>query len=393
MEQPFYSVAERRILLAIASGAVSQSALVKSLRLTPATISQQISKMVGSGLLKEEAGKATTGRGRPRLRLRLNPNAFVTAGLDFGAGHVRGVLLSADGKALRWRETARVWTDAREALQAADVILKDLREALPNTVPLVALGIADPGTVDVVSGTSVGAVNIAGWRNLHLREWFAYSAPRIIIRSSAQMKCHAEILHGGLEGVRNGLYVDLGLGVGAALLLDGRVFGGDRGLAGELGHVCVNPDGVACSCGGYGCLETECSGRALALRAERILGADGRPWDALKAAVAAKSGNLKARAIFERAGCLLGRALAGACNLLSPERIVLGGGLSGAADLLLHPALRVMTDQALDPARPYPEIEVSPLDASEAGAFGAALAAMVDFLEIHPPSRRERPGQ
>lgn len=375
------SGASRRIMCEILAGVSSRVGLQQRLGLSAATVSQQIGQMLREGLLLDlEVPAKGGGRlGRPRMLLSPNPRAFAAAGLDFGAGHLRAGLFGADGSLIWWSETTRVWRGAVEALGAARRVLRKLLAVVPPGTPLLGVGIADPGMVETETGRSIGAVHIPGWRNLCLPELLPGCGRRTIVHSSAQMKGLAEMLRGGLQGVREGIYVDLGLGVGAAIILDGGLFYGHRGLAGEFGHLCVNPAGRTCTCGGRGCLETECSGRAIAAAAaggrER-----GRRRTAADVARAAREGDPSARAIYDHAGRMLGLALSGVLNFLDPQCVVLGGGVSAAGDLLLKPATRVLSKQALGASRALPSISISKLAASEAGAFGAASAVMLDFL-------------
>lgn len=381
----------RRILRGILCGAGSRAGLQKALGLSPGTISEQIAGMVRAGLLVEAAAPSNASRGRPRIGLQAHPRTFAAAGLDFGSGHLRGGLFSADGQVLGWLEISRVWNHAEEALGAAKLMLPRLLAALPLGTPLLGLGIADPGMVETGSGRSLGAVHIPGWQDFRLADVMTVCGPRVVVRPSAQMKGLAEMLHGGLRGVRNGVFLDLGMGVGAALMLEGHVLGGHRGLAGEFGHVCVNPSGLDCTCGGRGCLETECSGRAIASAAAKartdgtLLGNSlllrGRSPDAQAVARAALAGDPLARKIYGRAGRMLGIALGGLIKLLDPEYVIVGGGLSAAGDLLMDPAKEVLRSQALCASAGLPAIRFSPLSLTQVGALGAASSVMLNYLE------------
>lgn len=222
-------------------------------------------------------------------------------------------------------------------------------------------------------------------------EWTAYPLAAtlggrlgvpVAVCNDARAFTLAELRLGAGRGCRDLVAVTLGTGVGGGVVSDGRVHLGARHRAGELGHVVVAPDGLPCGCGSRGCLETVASAPAIVAAAARVVwqglaseladACDGEPGklDVPTVAAVAGAGDRVAGEVLEGAARALGAALASACTLLAPERIVVGGGVSGALDLLrptIHEAIR--TRVRLSDPPPVLAAELGP----RAGAIGAAL--------------------
>ncbi|HSK15732.1 MAG TPA: ROK family protein [Gaiellaceae bacterium] len=250
-----------------------------------------------------------------------------------------------------------------------------------------ALGVGIPSTIDQRSGRAVTSVNIplAGvdLRD-RLRERFGVP---VAIENDANAAALAEHVLGAGRGARHMVMLTLGTGVGGGLLLDGRLYRGALGAAGELGHITIDVNGPPCqgACPGRGHLEAFASGTAvdeLAARtaAERPDGdlgravAAGREADARLAVELAAEAPGDARDLLEHAGFHLGVGIASHVNVFNPEVVVVGGGLAQAGELLLAPARRVVAEQALSPARD--EVRIVPGElGGEAGLAGSALVA------------------
>jgi len=391
----------RRIMLEVfRARKTSRAWLQQCLELGPPSISNYSSEMIRNGLLVEcpvDGPGTERGRGRPEMELRVAPGAFCMIGLDIGAGHLRGVLCAADCSVLAGEEVNRKWKHARHAVAAAGELLRRLAAKAPRGVRLIGYGLGDPGIVDRETGTSISAANIPGWAGLQLSAMLPSPGNGLsVVRPSPAMKCLAEYLLGGLRGVRDAVYVDLGLGIGGAVLADGRILSGAHGLAGEFGHICVNPQGRRCACGARGCLETEAGGMAIAKAAREVLRANSRAEasimrsqagaiDAARVAAAAAAGDSAALEIFQSAGSFLGLALASVANLLDPSKFLFGGGLSSAGELLLGPARKSFEARCLVRSCNRNAWEISALAKDQAGALGAACAVGLEFLQATEP--------
>jgi glucokinase len=248
-----------------------------------------------------------------------------------------------------------------------------------------AIGVGLPSTIDQREGRAVSSVNIplAGidFRD-HLTSAFGLPAA---IENDANAAALAEHRLGAGRGARHMVMLTLGTGIGGGLILDGKLYRGAVGAAGELGHMTVDLDGPPCqgTCPGRGHLEALASGTAAdRLAAERAqanpdgdLGraaAEGKVVDAKLAVDLAAAGPGDARDVLERVGFVLGTGIASYVNIFNPEVVVLGGGFARAGDLLFEPARKVVAERALPPGRDLVRI-VPALLGPEAGLIGAGL--------------------
>ena len=268
------------------------------------------------------------------------------AGVDVGGTKVAVLLVAADGTTLARAVrpmTSRSAPDGIEPIVAAIRAALDAAGATDGT--LVAIGVGVPGRVEP-DGVVRLAANL-GWRDVPLaaRLTAEFGVPCAVgndVRSAASGLLDHEVA----GGIRNLAYVAVGTGIGAGLVLDGRLHLGTRGMAGEIGHVVVDPDGAVCTCGQRGCLETVASGPAVARRAAEALAA-GRPSvlataDPLSAKAvydAAAGGDALACAIVDEVGRALARAIAALVLTCDLELVLLGGGVAGAGSVFLDPIL------------------------------------------------------
>lgn len=231
------------------------------------------------------------------------------------------------------------------------------------------LGSADARAVVIAGGIRPSTGEIT--QSPNLQQWEG-------VRLGAELSCEVvndangailgEAWVGGLSGTRSAILLTLGTGVGGGVLLDGKLWSGATGCAGELGHVPVRPEGPKCGCGSTGCLEMYSSGTAVARAA-------GAP-DAKEAERRARAGDANARAAFDGAADALGVVLAGLVNAFNPEAIALGGGMAGAFDLLAPRIEALIRARAFKLAREGLRIVPAKLG-NDAGLLGAARAAFL----------------
>ena len=294
----------------------------------------------------------TNRRGRP-LTVRL--------GLDLGGTNIKCAVV-ADGPRVLATDTC-----ANGAADGPDAVLARIAElgratAAPYGEPVTA-GLALPGHFDAERGTGVLLPNLLGdWvgRPIAGPAGERLGLPVTLVNDVRALTL-AELRVGAGRGARDLVCIALGTGVGGGVVIGGRLHLG-RGHAGEIGHTTVDPDGPPCGCGNRGCLDRMAG-------ADAIAAAAGQP-SVTAAAEAAWAGDATARAAFAQAGEYVGRVLAGAVVLLWPERIVVGGGVADAGDLLLEPLrAELRLRAAVAPEVPVARAELGPY----AGAVGAAL--------------------
>ncbi|WP_329029835.1 MULTISPECIES: ROK family protein [unclassified Streptomyces] len=325
---------------------------------------------------------------------------MVYGALDIGGTKIAGALVDESGNVIA---RARRATPARRPageLAAAVTAVQDELAAHPAWAGLTCLGIASAGPVDAAGGT-VSPVNIPAWRGFPLVELVRThpATPegiRPVLVGDAVAMTAAEHWLGAARGVANALCMVVSTGVGGGLVLDGRVHAGLTGNAGHIGHITVDLDGPRCPCGAPGCVEMFASGTAIAAHA-RALGwtapRDGAS-DAAAVAEAARGGDERARAAYERAARALAAAIAATAALVELERVVIGGGVAQAGEVLFAPLRRRTADYAvLDFVRDIPVVPAAlALDAGLVGA--AAVAAQAADVRAAGPvaALRFRPG-
>jgi predicted NBD/HSP70 family sugar kinase len=194
----------------------------------------------------------------------------------------------------------------------------------------------------------------------------------VYIGNDANLGALAEATFGAGRGVANLVYVMLATGVGAGLVLDGRVYEGDTGTAGELGHVVVAPDGLICRCGNRGCLETIAGARAIVQALRQSHGGDLALDDVLRLV---EAGDIGARRVVTDAGRAVGRALAGVCSVLDPRLVIVGGEVAAAGDVVLD-GIRESIELTMTPSAGH-AVRVVPGDlGGRAEVLGAIALAM-----------------
>lgn len=282
----------------------------------------------------EEQRHRGTGR-RPTL-LSLVPGAGFAVGIDIGHQHVRVIVCDLAGEPV-----AEQWSRAQvdEAPSATldlahDLVRRALREAAVAPQRVIGAGIGLAAPFDPATGEIRADGILPGWQGVvpetEMRRRLGIP---VQLANDADAGALGENVFGAGQGVSDMTYIRLSAGVGAGLILGGRPYGGARGIAGEVGHVCVKPDGLICRCGNRGCLETVASPVAVARQLEHVV--DRPSGDQLLGLIAA--GDRRALRAVADAGEAVGFALSAVVNVLNPELVVVGGELAAAGDALLDP--------------------------------------------------------
>jgi glucokinase len=316
----------------------------------------------------------------------LAPDACLALGLDVGGRFTRVIVLDTVGQTLFAQAVPTPVASSGTALLAElDMLARHALDSLgARRSSVCGLGVAFSGFIDNRSGTSINAPNIAGARDLPLQAALqaAFNLPVMVDDSSRAMTL-AEMRYGAGQGIENFLCVNIGAGIGMGIVVDGQLYRGGLGFAGEIGHIPVQPGGARCHCGNQGCLETLSSGWGIAARACDLLkqGAPsllhdltaGAPENVTAELVtqAAQAGDQLALDLLDSAGMWLGTALAAAVNLFSPQKVILTGGGIRSNETLLE-AVRATAERYVLPHTPRPlAFVVTQLD-QQAGALGAA---------------------
>jgi predicted NBD/HSP70 family sugar kinase len=360
------------VMKALAAGEkVTRAAVAAEVGLTRATVSTLVDELLAAGLVEERGAQRPGTVGRPGTALALSERGPAGVGAEVGIDHLAACVVDLRGAVRCHVETpaANRGRPAPEVLaELAELTARVTSEARERGLIPVGTTVAVPGLVGRDRGTVLRAPNL-GWEDVAVA---AALGRETVVENEANLGALAELWLGGHERLADFVHVSAEIGIGAALVVEGRLFRGARGFAGELGHVPVRPDGPLCSCGAHGCLETYAGEEAL-LRAAGI----GR-GPALRAAAA--DGNPAALRALEEAGAALGIALSGAVNLLDPQAVVVGGPLAELAPWLLPGIRRELADRVTD-RQWRPEDVVTSRLGRDGVLRGAAYSSVRTVLE------------
>lgn len=259
-----------------------------------------------------------------------------------------------------------------------------LKETKLTTKDIQGIGFGFPGQIDYTNGVVLNAPNIPGWTNVPIAKMIEDEFD-IPTRVDNDVRCAAlgELNYGAGKGCQNLICITVGTGIGSGLIINGKIVRGASNAAGEIGHIKLQMhDGPICGCGDTGCLEAFASGPAIVAMAEDYIKggkstkfreiANGNPLTPYIVCQAAKAGDPVAQRIFAIIGEYIGIGMAGVVNLLNPERIIVGGGVADAGELLINPLITALKSRAMKVAGATVEVIPAQLG-NTAGVIGASL--------------------
>jgi glucokinase len=310
-----------------------------------------------------------------------------TVGVDLGATKIFSLAALPDG---REAGSDRRPTLADQGPQAVighivDSVRAALAAAGAAEADLTAVGVAAPGPVDQERGVVRNPPNLPGWSAVPVVQILrdALGVP-VALENDADAAALGEHTFGAGRDFRNMIFITVSSGIGGGMILDGRLYRGATGAAGEVGHMVVNEDGPTCGCGQRGCLEALASGTAIAARAAALaaegkspllarLARESSPLTAKDVQRAALEGDTAAQRVIEEAGHYLGLGLVNLVHVFNPHGIVIGGGVSHMGDLILEPAREVVRRRCFPLSQEGLSIVAGVLG-DRAGALGAIVA-------------------
>lgn len=354
---------------------VSRAALAKRTGLTKPTVSKLVQELLDAGLLVEGRQPAVRASGRPMIPLSIARGSVLGVGLEIAADHLACLVTDLGGRVLH--EDARFGAYAGASVDdvaaALSELLDDALSPRPD-VPVAGICVSVPGRLGPDRATVLSAPNLA-WRDVplveRLRRLPSFRGPALTAGNDSMLAARTEVLRRPGESF---LFLHGETGIGGAVVLEGRIHGGEHGWAGELGHVTISPGGELCRCGRRGCLEAYASYHALR-------GRTGLPEDVrIEDLVAATAERLRSReAVMEMIGRPLGVVLANSMNVLDLSTVVLSGYFAPIA-AELEPVLREVVEAHALTAEVGPiEIQRSAADAHPA-LSGAAATALEPIL-------------
>jgi glucokinase-like ROK family protein len=374
---------------------VARSEMTEALGVSRSKISLEVGSLLEAGLLVED-GLAESEGGRRSSLLRIPRSAGLIAAADLGATSIDVALSTLGSELVAHRgEPADVREGPKAVLRRVKSLLSELLEEQSATRHDVrAIGVGVPGPVEQASGLLRSPPIMPGWDRFPIRDAFAgeYAAP-VFVDNDVNVMALGEHWGGVGKGVDNLLFVKIGTGIGGGIIADRSLYRGTQGCAGDIGHICVDPDGPVCSCGNRGCLEAMAAAPAIALKAERCAREGLSPslsgvleergeLSAKDVGEAASVGDYHALEIIRESGRLVGRVLATLVSTLNPSLIVIGGGVANIGHSLLAEIRSTVYRRSLPLATRNLPMVLSELD-EMAGVVGASVLAAEGVLTPH----------
>ncbi|MGW9437476.1 ROK family transcriptional regulator [Streptomyces sp. NPDC055607] len=325
---------ERVVRAVRMAGSLTQAEIARATGLSAATVSNIVRELKDGGTVEVTP---TSAGGRRARSVSLSGDAGIVIGVDFGHTHLRVAVGNLAHQVLAEEaEPLDVDASAAEGFDRAEHLVKRLILTTgigPDKVIGVGLGV--PGPIDVSSGTLGSTSILPGWSGINPAEELSgrLGVP-VHVDNDANLGALGELVWGGGRGVKDLAYIKVASGVGAGLVIDGRVYRGPGGTAGEIGHITLDESGPVCRCGNRGCLETFTAARYVL---PLLRPSHGPDLTMERVVQLAREGDPGCRRVIADVGRHIGSGIANLCNLLNPSRVVLGGDLAEAGELVLAP--------------------------------------------------------
>jgi len=376
------------------SSTISREALASGASFSKSRANAAVASLLEQGLLEATGEQVATG-GRRAETLRLSHRLGVLVSVAMGATGLEVGVLSPDLRTLAHHsEPADVRSGPTVVLARVRKLARELLKkcgARPRSV--IGIGIGVPGPVDFESGQLVNPPLMPEWDAYSIRDDLRadYAAP-VFVDNDVNVMALGELWH-LQRSLQNFLVIKVGTGIGCGIVCHGQVYRGADGAAGDVGHICVDPNGPRCHCGNLGCVEAMAAGPAIARAATEAANAGESP--PLKqmltrrrtlmlrdVAQASRGGDTAATAIVQRSGALVGQMLASVVNFYNPSHVFIGGGIQRVGPLFLAAVRHSVYQRSLALSTRHLDIRYSALG-ERAGLIGAAVLAMQESLKVH----------
>lgn len=378
---------------------ISRADIARTTGLSRSTVTELVDALLTTGLVAE-TGVGPSRGGRPPIVLEFQDAAGCLLGVDMGAAHVSVALTDLRGEVLAWEHVLHpVRTDPEGTRRLiADLCARCLASRTGSRRRLVGIGIAVPSPVDPEHPDQLSEIVLPDWKG---RTGFKSVAQRfkvpLLVDNDANLGALAERWWGAGRGIDDFAYVKVATGVGGGHFVGGRIYRGATGVAGEIGHMAIDPQGKPCICGLRGCLATLVGApalvdRAVELRARHPKSVLGRTRPTMEEVEdAALAGDPLGLQVVQEAAGHLGIAIAGLLNLMNPKLVIISGGLARLGDLLLDPLRDVILNRTLVSSRIAANVTTSELGPRSIAIGAATLvldAALSDPRLFPPPEER-----
>ncbi len=375
---------------------VSRAQLAVITGLNKSTVSSLVDELITRNLV-HETGSNSGGAGRPATMLEVNSQAGLIIGVELGVDFVSVAVTDFLGN-ITWRrrEDANPNEDQEKMINQTLRIVKEAMVAgKKKNTRFLGMGLSTPGTVDLKEGVLIFAPNLH-WRNVPFGKIFSEQTKlKVFVENDANAAAIAEHLFGTTRQCQDFVFVFAGVGIGGGLFLNGKLYRGKNGYAGEIGHspIMAEPSQTVCHCGNRGCWETYANQYSIIQRIQarlevkrtsiipKLIAEQNSPITIALIKQAADAGDKEAIDSFAEAGHAMGQGLAGLINIFNPEKIVLGGPLSIAGEYLLPAIKETVARHALPEIDQQVEVLLSPFG-PDASLIGAIAIVADDFLSL-----------
>ncbi|MFD6876731.1 MULTISPECIES: ROK family protein [unclassified Streptomyces] len=325
---------ERVVRAVRLAGSLTQAEIARATGLSAATVSNIVRELKEAGTVEVID---TSAGGRRARSVSLSGDAGIVIGVDFGHTHLRVAVGNLAHQVLA-EESEPLDVDASwvEGFDRAEALVGRLIEGVGvGRDKVIGVGLGVPGPIDVESGTLGSTAILPGWAGINPRQELSQRlGVPVYVDNDANLGALGELVWGSGRGVKDLAYIKVASGVGAGLVINGEIYRGPGGTAGEIGHITLDESGPVCRCGNRGCLETFAAARYVLPLLESSHGPD---LTMERVVELAREGDPGCRRVITDVGRHIGSGVASLCNLLNPSRVVLGGSLAEAGELVLTP--------------------------------------------------------
>ncbi|MBE8470146.1 ROK family transcriptional regulator [Streptomyces justiciae] len=362
----------------LTQGPLARLEVARRVGLSPAAVTKAVRPLIEAGYLMEDVDEESRpALGRPANLVRVDGGRALFVGVKVTGDEVIGVLTDLCCRIRVARHVPLADRAPKAVLASIAELVHDLLAAADGLrAPVLGLGVAVSGDVDRGEGT-VRYSPFLDWRDVPLAELATtITGLPVTVDNDVRALTVAEQWFGAGAGLSDFAVVTVGAGIGCGLVVHGRVVAGAHGVAGEIGHVTVDPGGPLCHCGNRGCVEAIAGEAAVVRQIQEATGV--QLADAAQALAMAREGVPGAREVYARAGEAIGRGIATVANLLGPERVIISGEGLAAYDLFAEHIRAVFTAAAFGSAAQC-DVQTRPLPFEE-WARGAAATAIQSFV-------------
>ncbi|MRH44218.1 ROK family protein [Aquibacillus halophilus] len=373
------------------NGPISRAQIAKDTKLTPPTVGTIIKELIEQGIVKESNLGVSQGGRKPTM-LVINNSEFYIVGVDAGPSNIEVILSDLTGNILSKSTSLIGNVSSNEQflgiLKGAITELMDEFYYLKEKI--IGIGVAMHGVVEVKSGTSLFATNL-NLQDIPIRQELEEAFDLVVkVENDARAYALAEAWFGQNDSIGSMLAINIGRGIGAGMIIDGKLYHGEHGIAGEIGHMTLDMNGKKCQCGNRGCLQTVASGPAMVEKARLAITtnkslltemiADGHELTGELVFQAAQKGDALAKRILEETGTFIGVGLTNLIHVFNPTKIVVGGGVAKAGSFILDPIKSAIEERVLTTTAKQTEVVLTDLGENST-AIGAVALLLVELFQ------------